>query len=241
MQRRRPPQPAKKAPEKQPDRLESLSFVRPQAVQNTVPSAPVLSHREDDNSNNHVVQQDPVSSNMPGEVVSTRPTAELPSAKEPSQSPLKPAHPPIKPPPPPWSMQSPPVHVNTSERSPKAETSAPLVLDLSSTTLSKSSAFTESPVATPSAHLIGPVVSSPEERQALEGSLGGPPLTNDLLRAKASSPVKKKMSLNDYMSRRKTETPTLERTQSQGQPVVPLRSRADPVKEMSDPAPTQGQ
>lgn len=151
--------------------------------------------------------------------------------QKPAQSRSAPTHPPIKPPPPPWTSEmSPFSDAQNSRQRPYESSAPPLALDLVSVRDSNTATVAEPPVGTPATATIGTTADDASEiHQAAEGNRTGPITTNEMLAAKAS-PVKKKMSLSDYMSKRKTESPLLERTQSQGQTVLLGNHRTGSLK-----------
>lgn len=145
------------------------------------------------------------------------------STNHPSPRPqIQTTHPPIKPPPPPWDSDS---GKSPEKRSVPAVTtdirSAGMHVDLPPPLSFKPDLNADSSMFTPSAPVAN-MIQSPQSSGPITSM--PPPLTSpsaqDAKGAIKPSPVKKKLSLSEY-TKRKTETPLLERRQSQGQPSVP--------------------
>ena len=166
---------------------------------------------------------------------SLRPSADEPSDPTNTPSQLQPTHPPIKPPPPPWNTAT----------SPEITSSRAEATDIRSTglyvTLPSPPAFkSESPVGSFSYGPSAPVanmVQSPQSTAPVASM--GPPLVSPSAQEvrggiTTASPAKKKLSLSEY-TRRKTETPSLERTQSQGQPSISAPSSITEAPTVTSP------
>ena len=129
-----------------------------------------------------------------------------------------PAHPPINLPAPPWSSASPSAHLHDHQQSPTTAFKGPTHIDLppgefvkpTIPVLSPSSVVGSSAsVSTPSVLTSAPAALSTPSLETQKSS-ESPSLT------KPSPTIKKKMSLSDYMNKKKLETPNLERSLSAG-------------------------
>ncbi|KAI9726647.1 MAG: hypothetical protein M1828_001014 [Chrysothrix sp. TS-e1954] len=137
-----------------------------------------------------------------------------------TQSPIRSAHPPLKPPPPPWPSEE----SNTIKQVPaprKDVRDAGMHVDLPSPGFFKSP-LAQSPSSFPGSAPMANMIQSPVGSASTPG-VPTPNVQSPTLPRASSltkpSPAKKKMSLSDYMNKRKTtETSASERTQSQAQP-----------------------
>ena len=156
---------------------------------------------------------------VPGDVpmVSQQPPPEdkpptLPVSEEPSLT----THPPIMPPPPPWTIPS-PKKEETMNTIPNITPTAPTHIDLAPESL----APVPNPVVSPQSAEHGTQQASPSSAALPPTSVISPPSTSLRTPAEANSitkpsPIKKKMSLSDYMSKRRQETPAVDKTPTPG-------------------------
>lgn len=129
-----------------------------------------------------------------------------PMAVAPTQEPSLPDHPPIKPPPPPWIA---PVAAEETDTSPPQTTAptAPMLIDLPDKISPKPTisfmspsrmldSISESAMQPPPMPMPSPSISMPKVTTQISAELSS---------VTKPSPVKKKMSLSDYMNKRKLE------------------------------------
>ena len=132
-----------------------------------------------------------------------------------TQVPLQPSHPPIKPPAPPWPSTEPHTHIEEQQRF-QGHRSAGLHVDLPPARLFDSASIAGSSISATPGPLSASAFQSPLSTGSLP-SLPAPsfmsPVTLGSKSITQPSPVRKKMSLTDYMNKKKT--PALEKTQSQ--------------------------
>lgn len=135
-----------------------------------------------------------------------------------TQTPLQSSHPPIKPPAPPWPSTESHIHIDEQRHHLKGHRPAGLHVDLPPPRLFNSASFTGNFISATPGPLSASAFQSPLSTSSLQ-SLPGPsfmsPVTSAAKSITQPSPVRKKMSLSDYMNKKKT--PALEKTQSYSQ------------------------